>query len=121
VQKQKWNNFKKKIYSDAIKSRSSVKFDAEKYQRPKTTTASQVSQLSANDLTSTSKLTFTDSTYRNASGLSGSELIRNNRGHVKSDLHSISQKFNFHLSNEIVTQRRSAVYEAHAGKSRLRF
>lgn len=56
------------------------------------------------------------------SGMSGLDLIRNSRANVKSDLYAHSyQKFNFHLSNEIVAQRRSAVHEAHAGKSRLRF
>lgn len=103
-ERQKWNNYKKKVYNEALKSRSSNKFNVDRY-RPKTV---QVSSAVSGE-----------NVYRNMSNV---DLIRNSRVHVKnSNNHNISQNFNFHLSNEIIAQRRNNIHEVHSGKSRFRF
>lgn len=109
AEKQKWNNYKKKVYNDALKSRSSLKFvdnrrfitsniyntETENY-RPKTST--------------------TDKSFHTISNI---DLIRNSRANIKSGLYH-SQNFNFNLSNEIVV-RQKAIHDVHGGKNRLRF
>lgn len=111
AEKQKWNNYKKKVYNDALKSRSSLKFvDNRRF---------ITSNIYNNETENYRPKTSSTTNEKSFHTISNIDLIRNSRANIKNSLYH-SQNFSFNLSNEIVV-RQKAIHDVHAGKSRLRF